>query len=72
MNQIKQLNSNQNFSIIRSPFIYSKSKESLGSTSHNLIITLSDFFNIFYTSYFIQIQSYYNKHNLTCLTKNLT
>lgn len=51
INKAKQLASNSKFSIIRSPFVYSKSKESYGSNNYNLIIRLKNFPNIFVSSY---------------------
>lgn len=71
INKVKQLTSNQNFSIIRSPFVYSKSKESFGLNNYNLIIRLNNFSNIVVMSYFLQIQSYYNKYDLPFFIKYL-
>jgi hypothetical protein len=69
--QVKALRPNKNFSIIRSPFVYSKSKESFGSCNYRLLITLQNFPNIFISLYFSKIQCYYNKHNFPLLRKCL-
>lgn len=69
--EIKASRSNNNFSIIRSPFVYSKSKESFGSCNYKLLITLQNFPNVFASLYFSKIQYYYNKHNLPLLRKCL-
>ena len=69
--QIKTIWSNKNFSIIRSPFVYSKSKESFGSYEYALLISLKNFPNIFTSLYFSRIRSYYNKYSLPLYVKYL-
>jgi len=69
--QIKTLQSDKKFSIIRSPFVYSKSKESFGLYNHALLISLTDFPNIFTPLYLIKIQCYYNKYTLPLVIRCL-
>jgi len=69
--QIKTLQSDKKISIIRSPFVYSKSKESFGLYNYALLISLKNLPNIFTLLYPLKIQCYYNKYNLPLSIKSL-
>lgn len=69
--QIKILQSDKKISIIRSPFVYSKSKESFSLYNYALLISLTNFPNMFTSLYLIKMQCYYNKYTLPLLIKCL-
>lgn len=68
---VKALQSDKKISIIRSPFVYSKSKESFGLYNYALLISLKNLPNIFTSLYPLKIQCYYNKYNLPLSIKSL-
>ena len=70
--QNKTINSQKKkFSILRSPFIYSNSKETFSFQKCCIWFKLFNFLNVLLCSYILQIQQYYNKYNVSLFIKEL-
>ena len=67
----KLIITDKKFNVLRSPFVYSKSKEHFGYTKYLLKINLPCFFDMISYLFFMNMQNHYTKYSLSFFKRKL-